>query len=141
MFFRWLKNTMRHAGVLDSLNLSGLPPHMIVDQHEDCSNNNVILKHLYIRRALQRSQIYYCSGVCYAHNCQETFPRITIQPSSSNPPFTLKRRQFPVRPALEMTINMQEPRTNYQKVRNHSRNICVYAQTTVRCSKQRWRQQ
>ena len=35
-------------------------------------------------------------------------PRITLQPSDSRFPFTLRRRQFPVRLAFAMTINKSQ---------------------------------
>ena len=37
-----------------------------------------------------------------------TIPRITPQPSDSRFPFTLRRRQFPVRVAFAMTINKSQ---------------------------------
>jgi len=42
---------------------------------------------------------------------QVLIPRITIQPSDSTLPFTLSRRQFPVRPAFAMTINKAQGQT------------------------------
>ncbi len=38
-------------------------------------------------------------------------PRITLTPSDTEFPFTLKRRQFPVRPAFSMTINKSQGQT------------------------------
>ena len=42
---------------------------------------------------------------------QILIPRITIQPSDTTLPFTLSRRQFPVRPAFAMTINKAQGQT------------------------------
>ena len=39
------------------------------------------------------------------------FPRITLTPTTSDLPFVLKRRQFPVRPAFAMTINKAQGQT------------------------------
>ena len=38
-------------------------------------------------------------------------PRINLQPSDTNLPFILKRRQFPVLPAYAMTINKSQGQT------------------------------
>jgi ATP-dependent DNA helicase PIF1 len=38
-------------------------------------------------------------------------PRITLSPSNTTLPFTLKRRQFPVQPAFAMTINKSQGQT------------------------------
>ena len=38
-------------------------------------------------------------------------PRITLSPSDTGFPFTLRRRQFPVRPAFSMTINKSQGQT------------------------------
>ena len=42
-------------------------------------------------------------------------PRLTIQPSDSRLPFTLTRRQFPIRTAFAMTINKSQGQT-FQRV-------------------------
>lgn len=42
-------------------------------------------------------------------------PRIALTPSDSSLPFTLSRRQFPVRPAFAMTINKAQGQT-FQRV-------------------------
>ena len=38
-------------------------------------------------------------------------PRIELSPSDGDPPFALKRRQFPIRPAFAMTINKARGQT------------------------------
>jgi len=40
-----------------------------------------------------------------------TIPRIILNPSDVNLPFTLKRRQFPIIPAFSMTINKSQGQT------------------------------
>jgi hypothetical protein len=43
------------------------------------------------------------------HHCETAFiPRIVLKPSSREYPFTLKRRQYPVRLCFAMTINKAE---------------------------------
>ena len=38
-------------------------------------------------------------------------PRITINPSDTNLPFTLKRHQFPIRPCFSMSTNKTQGQT------------------------------
>ena len=61
-------------------------------------------------------------------------PRITMQPSDSDLPFTLKIRQFPERPALAMTINKSHGQT-FKKCGI----ILTTSVFTHGCSKYSWR--
>ena len=41
-------------------------------------------------------------------------PRITLEPSGDNLPFTMKRRQYPIKPCFAMTINKAQGQTLQQ---------------------------
>ena len=51
--------------------------------------------------------------MCTGRHCGKRvfIPRITLTPSDSVLPFTLRRRQFPVRAAFAMTINKSQGQT------------------------------
>ena len=67
-----------------------------------CNGTRMILLHAY-RRILE---VMIITG---DHRGEKAFiPRITLKPSSRQHPFTLKRRQFPVRLSFAMTINKAE---------------------------------
>ena len=67
-----------------------------------CNGTRMILLHAYSRIL----EVMIISG---DHRGEKAFiPRITLKPSSNQYPFTLKRRQFPVRLSFAMTINKAE---------------------------------
>jgi ATP-dependent DNA helicase PIF1 len=67
-----------------------------------CNGTRMILLHAY-RRLLE---VLIIGG---DHHGEKAFiPRIVLKPSSSQYPFSLKRRQFPVRLSFAMTINKAE---------------------------------
>ena len=67
-----------------------------------CNGTRMILLHAY-QRILE---VMIITG---DHRGEKAFiPRITLKPSSRQHPFTLKRRQFPVRLSFAMTINKAE---------------------------------
>jgi hypothetical protein len=67
-----------------------------------CNGTRLILLHAYSRIL----EVIILSG---DHRGEKAFiPRITLKPSSHQYPFTLKRRQFPVRLSFAMTINKAE---------------------------------
>ena len=100
---------------LHTLCPSGMPPHRIKlagmvimqlrnfdQQNGHCSGSryliNQILPHLLVATSIV--------GV----NAGRTLliPRITLSPSDNTFPFTLRRRQFPVRPCFAMTVNKSQ---------------------------------
>ena len=67
-----------------------------------CNGTRMILLHAYPRVL----EVMVITG---DHRGEKAFiPRITLKPSSRQYPFTLKRRQFPVRLSFAMTINKAE---------------------------------
>jgi len=104
---------------LNFLNLSGLPPHKLqlklgipimllrnIDPaHGHCNGTQYIVQHIgsrYIKAAIACGE--------YANN--ELFiPRVQLSPTEAGLPFTLRRRQFPVRPSFAMTINKAQGQT------------------------------
>ena len=67
-----------------------------------CNGTRMLLLHAY-QRILE---VMIITG---DHRGEKAFiPRITLKPSSRQHPFTLKRRQFPVRLSFAMTINKAE---------------------------------
>jgi len=60
-------------------------------------------------------------------------PRIPLRPTDAGPPFTLRRRQFPVRPAFAMSIN-KPPGQTLQRVRvgPTARRASLHAWSAVR---------
>ena len=110
--------TMYPVEFLNKQNLSGLPLHLLklkigavvmcmrnIDADEGLCNGT--------RLIVTRISNYTLEGVIitgsddYVGNTV-VIPRITIVPSDSRFPFTLRRKQFPVRLAFAMTINKSQ---------------------------------
>lgn len=104
---------------LNSLNLSGIPPHRLTLKPESpimllrnlnpslglCNGTQLICK------TFQR-HVIDAEIATGNHKGHRVFiPRITLTPSDSGLPFDLKRRQFPVRPSFAMTINKSQGQT------------------------------
>ena len=101
---------------LNSINLSGLPPHLLtvkvgavmmslrnLNPKQGLCNGTRILITGMNQRVLSGvilSKDFYRKAVC--------IPRITLYPSNSPFPFKFGRRQFPVRSAYVMTINKSQ---------------------------------
>jgi ATP-dependent DNA helicase PIF1 len=104
---------------LNSLNVSGIPPHKLIlkigcplmlirnlnPSNGLCNGTQLICKSF--QRHLIDAEI-----VSGTHKGKRVFlPRITLIPSDTGLPFELKRRQFPVRPSFAMTINKAQGQT------------------------------
>ena len=104
---------------LNSLNQSGLPPHRLnikvgapimllrnmdpVRGH--CNGTRYVVRQVsrrYIEAEIACGE--YAGNVLF-------IPRIPLSPTDAGLPFTLRRRQFPVRPAFAMTINKAQGQT------------------------------
>ena len=101
---------------LNSLNISGLPPHII---RLKIGAPIILLRNIDHRNG-------HCNGTRYrVISASDTLitaskisgvdvgrilliPRINMQPSDTDLPFTLRRRQFPIRPAFVMSINKSQ---------------------------------
>lgn len=107
------------AEYLNSLNLSGLPPHKLnlkvgapimllrnIDPvHGHCNGTR------YITRLISRRYIK-AEIACGEYATNVLFiPRVQLSPTDAGLPFTLRRRQFPVRPAFAVTINKAQGQT------------------------------
>ena len=96
----------------NSLNLSGMPPH-----HVTLKVGSPVM---FLRNLDPRND--HCNGTGYILNMTDRLlhakmitgerngamlmiPRILLSPSDTDLPFTLRRRQFPIRPAFAITIN------------------------------------
>ena len=104
---------------LNSLNLSGLPPHRLniktgapimlmrnldpVRGH--CNGTRYVVSHITGRYI----EAHIACGE-YAGN-KLLIPRIPLIPTDAGLPFTLRRRQFPVRPAFAMSVNKAQGQT------------------------------
>lgn len=104
---------------LNSLNLSGLPPHQLnlkieipimlgqnMDpMHGHCNGTRYIIRGIhghYIEAEIACGE--------YAGNTL-LIPRITLSPTDDCLPFTLRHRQFPVHPAFAISINKAQGQT------------------------------
>ena len=101
---------------LNSINISGMPPHRMSlkinapimllrnmdPKHGHCNGSRYILTGI-SQRLLQAKLL---SGEHAGATL--LIPRILLCPSDTDLPFTLRRRQFPVRPAFCMTINKSQ---------------------------------
>ena len=106
---------------LNSLNVSGLPPHSLalkpdvpimllrnIDPRNGLCNGTILI----VKELRQRViQAVICSGHDNHIGTTVYLPRITLSPSDGDFPFTLQRRQFPIRVAVAMTINKSQGQT------------------------------
>ena len=101
---------------LNTLCPSGMPPHcmtlkkgMVImllrnfDQHNGhCNGSRYIIKQI-------KSKLLVAESVLGVNTGQTLLiPRITLSPSDNVFPFTLRRKQFPVRPCFAMTVNKSQ---------------------------------
>jgi len=113
------QSTVWSTEYLNSLTLSGLPPHKL-----SIKLGTVIM----LLRNMDPSR-GHCNSTCYIVRqvslrcipaeiaCGEYsgnilfIPPIPLSPTDADLPFTLRRRQFPIRPAFAMTINKAQGQT------------------------------
>ena len=113
------QRTLYPQEYLNSLNLSGLPPHKLnlkigipimllrnVDpQRGHCNGTRYIVRQIgrrYIEAEIAHGE--------YVGN-RLIIPRFELSPTDAGLPFTLKRRQFPIRPAFAMSNNKAQGQT------------------------------
>ena len=104
---------------INSITPSGMPPHRL---HMKVGAVVMLLRNLDIRRGLcngtrlvirnMYTNVLDAEVVSGERNGQRVLiPRIRLAPSDPNLPFTLERRQFPIRLAYAMTINKSQGQT------------------------------
>ena len=104
---------------LNSLTIGGLPPHKLSLK---VGSPIILLRNLNPSNGLCNGTRLICCSfqkhiieaqiITGKHAGLRTFiPRITLSPSNTTLPFTLKRRQFPIQPAFAMTINKSQGQT------------------------------
>ena len=103
------QTTMYPQEFLNSLNLSGLPPHALYikkntpimflrnfdTDNGHCNGTRYIVKHVYSEKIIEAeimAEEYKGS--------RQLIPRIILSPSDSAFPFIMKRKQFPIRAAF-----------------------------------------
>ena len=109
-------NHMYPVEFLNTICVSGMPPHrlslkvgMIImllrnfdTVHGHCNGSRYILQQI-------RPHVLLAQLVSGIHaGAQLLIPRISISPSDNIFPFTLTRKQFPVRPCFAMTVNKSQ---------------------------------
>ena len=99
---------------LNSLNISGLPPHEL---HLKVNTPVMLLRNMdplkghcngtrYVIRRIISDRLIEAEIITGEHKGSTLLiPRVTMSPADCELPFTLRRRQFPLRPAFCMTIN------------------------------------
>jgi len=104
---------------LNSLTIGGLPPYKLSLK---VGSPIILLRNLNPSDGLCNGTRLICCSfqkhiieaqiITGKHAGLRTFiPRITLSPSNTTLPFTLKRRQFPIQPAFAMTINKSQGQT------------------------------
>jgi ATP-dependent DNA helicase PIF1 len=103
---------------LNSLNMSGVPPHTLTLQ-EGCPV--ILLRNMPggLANGIRLIVVKLMQHIIDAENAtgpdkgrRVFIPRLSITPSDTERmPFTLRRRQFPLRPAFSMTINKAQGQT------------------------------
>jgi hypothetical protein len=109
--------------VLNSLNLSGLPPHKLTlkkgcvimllrnlnTRASLCNGTRLMVREMKTNVIVADVLIGKCIG-------QRVFiPRVDLIPSEDEFPVTIRRRQFPIKPAFALTINKSQGQT-FEKV-------------------------
>ena len=102
---------------LNSLNFSGVPPHKLVLRVgcpiillRNMSGGLANGTRLIVKRLGERvTEAVVATGPCKGDTV--CIPRLCITPSDTVMPFTLRRCQFPVRPAFAMTVNKSQGQT------------------------------
>ena len=104
---------------LNSLTLSGLPPHklniklgapVMLLRNMDPSRGHCNGTRYIVRQISRRYITAEIACSEYAGN-DLLIPRIPLSPTDAGLPFTLRRRQFPLRPAFAITINKAQGQT------------------------------
>jgi len=104
---------------LNSLTLGGLPPHklsiklgavIMLLRNMDPSRGHCNGTRYIVRQVSPRCITAEIACGQYSGNIL-FIPRIPLSPTDAGLPFTLRRRQFPVRPAFAMTINKAQGQT------------------------------
>ena len=106
---------------LNSITLSGMPPHSVTFKvgapvillrnlkagpgNDLCNGTRLII----LKLGERVLEVEIASGVNKGKSV--LIPRITIAPSDTELPFTLRRCQFPVRPCFAMSVNKAQGQT------------------------------